>query len=75
MSRGFIRKDQVLEKLRVGRDGAKQVCIEAKINSPEYNQAQAIMEAIDDMAELLTGDRTYYYVKMAPASQQPKGPE
>lgn len=60
-SRGFIKKDQVLSKLRTGRDGAIQVHIEGKIGSAEYVAATKITDAIDDLAEILTGERDYFY--------------
>lgn len=76
-NRGFIKKDEVLENLSVGRAGAIQTCTEAKIASPEYKAADEVMEAIDKLAGLLTGDPQYFWIKMAPAQgpNQPKSPE
>ncbi|ERP95725.1 hypothetical protein Q669_29595 [Labrenzia sp. C1B10] len=68
--RGFINAEEVLKKLEVGRAGAIQVCTQAKIGSAEYRSANHITEAIDDLAEKLTGDRTYFHGK--PATTAPR---
>lgn len=34
------------------------------LGSPDYHVAQAIIDRIDDMAELVTGDRTHFHSKM-----------
>jgi len=34
------------------------------LGSPDYMVAQAIIDRIDDMAELLTGSRTHFHLKM-----------
>lgn len=34
------------------------------LGSPDYLVAQAIIDRIDDMAELLTGDRGHFHLKM-----------
>lgn len=65
--RGHIQKDQVLEKLGVGRSGAVQVCTEAKINSDEYRAAGAVMTAIDDLAGELTGNRSVLWEEVRTA--------
>ncbi|MEM9733031.1 MAG: hypothetical protein AAF903_06035 [Pseudomonadota bacterium] len=54
--RGFINTQSVLRQLQTGRDGAIEVCRQAKINGPEYQAAQGVLEAIDNLAESLTGD-------------------
>lgn len=61
--RGHIKKEQVLKKLQAGRQGAIQVHAEAKINSDEYRAATAVTGAIDDLAEQLTGDETFFHLK------------
>jgi hypothetical protein len=33
------------------------------LGTPEYHVGQAIIDRIDDMAELLTGDRTHFHLK------------
>ncbi|QFT69285.1 hypothetical protein FIU93_21035 [Labrenzia sp. THAF35] len=68
--RGFINTQEVLEKLCVGRAGAVQVMRSAKIGSPIYRTAMHLSEAIDDMAEKLTGDRTHFHDK--PATTAPR---
>lgn len=68
--RGFVSKDQVLEKLSIGRQGAIQVCTEAKINSPEYRAATDVTAAIDRLAGALTGDEGHFHIKMAKADIQ-----
>lgn len=59
--RGIINKKAALEALREGRSGAIRVHREAKINSPEYQAATAVTQAIDDLAEQLTGDREHFW--------------
>jgi len=34
------------------------------LGSPDYHVAQAIIDRIDDMAELLTGSREHFHLKM-----------
>lgn len=68
--RGTIKSDPALEKLGNGRAGAVQVMREAKIGSPEYKSAGYVADAIDDLAEKLTGDRTHFHTR--PASTAPK---
>ena len=67
--RRFVKVDQVLEKLAVGRRGAIQVSTEAKIASPEYRAAQSALNAIDNLAEVLTGDQEHFHLKPARADQ------
>lgn len=61
--RGHINKEQVLKKLQAGRQGAIQVHTEANINSDAYRAATAVTGAIDDLAEQLTGDVTFFHLK------------
>lgn len=68
--RGFINTQEVLEKLSFGRAGAVQVMRSAKIGSPQYRTAMHLSEAVDDIAEKLTGDRTHLHDK--PASTAPR---
>ncbi len=65
--RGYINPDEALEKLGSGRSGAVYVLQKAKIGSPEYRAALSTVEAIDDLVELITGDREHFHNKMAPA--------
>jgi len=68
--RGTIKVDPVLDKLAAGRAGAVQVMREAKIGSPACRNAGYVADAIDDLAEKLTGDRTHFHTR--PASTAPK---
>ncbi|MBO6507317.1 MAG: hypothetical protein JJ979_02335 [Roseibium sp.] len=68
--RGHIKAESALEKLAQGRAGAVQIMREAKIGSREYQHAGYVCDAIDDLAEKLTGDRTHFYGK--PASTAPR---
>ena len=61
--RGYIKKDKALLNLKTGRNAAIQVCREAKIKSEEYRAAIKIADAIDDLVELLTGDKSYFHEK------------
>ena len=66
MSRGrrvAFRKDEVLEMLRIGRDGATRVLAGSPPFKERYNKASAILRAIDDLAEDLTGDRELFWDK------------
>lgn len=72
MARGFIRKNEVLEQIAVGRAGAIQVRRETKIGSDEYSAAGEVLEAIDNLAGVLTGNPKHFHDKMTPAHMQPK---
>jgi hypothetical protein len=61
--RSPFRTPDALEKLRVGRDGAIMVCAGSKPFGDTYNKARALKEAIDDLAEDLTGDRELFWTK------------
>ncbi|MEM9128321.1 MAG: hypothetical protein AAGA97_01190 [Pseudomonadota bacterium] len=71
--RGHLKKDQILEKLAVGRSGSIQTQTEAKINSPDYRAAMDLTDSIDRLAEVLTGEPGHFHVEMTPASKEPKG--
>lgn len=53
--RGFVKTDEVMQKLAQGRKGAIQVCTEAKIKSDVYQAANKTIDAIDNLADTLTG--------------------
>ncbi len=55
--RSAFRNTDVLEKLKAGRTGAVTVMAGSPPFKERYNKAQALVEAIDDLAEELTGDR------------------
>lgn len=61
--RGVIKKQAVLEQLKTGRNGAIQVCREAKINGTEYRAAGKAITAIDELTETLTGDKETLWLK------------
>ncbi|MET1410688.1 hypothetical protein ABVF61_00370 [Roseibium sp. HPY-6] len=68
--RGTVKLEPALEKLGTGRAGAVQVMREVKIGSPVYREASNVADAIDDLTERLTSDRTHFHAK--PASTAPK---
>jgi hypothetical protein len=68
--RGHIKAEHALEKLGTGRSGAVQVMREAKIGSKEYKLASYATDAIDELAEVLTGDKRHFHSK--PASTTPR---
>ena len=59
--RGSINKPVVLAKLKEGRKGAMLVCATAKIGGDEYRAAERVAEAVDDLAEQLTGDAALFH--------------
>lgn len=65
-----ICPDGALENLGKGRAGAIQILSSAKIGSPEYTFAGYVCDAIDDLAERLTGDRSHFHSK--PATTAPR---
>lgn len=67
-SRGFPDKASILSELEHGRRGAIKLCTQAKIKSPEYTKASELVQQIDEVAELLTDDPTYFHIKMAPST-------
>ena len=62
-SRGYVKVEQVLKKLEVGRNGLVQVCTEATIHSAAYNAAREAIEEVDTVVELITGDRRHFHEK------------
>lgn len=63
--RGHIKVKQVLEKLETGRAGATQVHREAKIGSREYDLATYAVEAIDELADRLSGEERCLHARPA----------
>ena len=49
------------------RHACIQANMHAEINSEVYRKSSACMTAIDDLAEVLTGDRAHFHIKMGPA--------
>lgn len=62
--RGQVDRDTVLANLREGREGALLVCMKAKTGSAEYAAAGRVIEAIDGLAEVLTGNRELFWLPL-----------
>ncbi len=58
-----IKKQDFLDRLYHARNTAIDIRREAFIGSAEYAAAGEITDAIDKVAEALTGDRTLYHLK------------
>jgi hypothetical protein len=52
---------KVLEALRVARFWLGQYSAAQKFGSPERAKCDAFFQSMDDVAETLTGDRTYFH--------------
>ena len=61
--RSSLDLPRTIENLKRGRDGAISVCAAVRPFSEDYNKAQAVTSAIDDLAEALTGDRELFWLK------------
>jgi hypothetical protein len=59
--RSYIDIETTLAGLQKGREAALAVC--AGSNSNLYNRASALLDAIDDVAEALTGEREAFWTK------------
>lgn len=55
--------DDALKSAGECRKHCIRVLTNAPINEPAYAAAQAVMEAIDGLAEVLTGDRRHFHLK------------
>lgn len=62
--RSAFRTPDVLEKLKEGRTGAITVLAGSQPFKDQYNKAHAVVEAIDDLAEELTGDRECFWLEV-----------
>lgn len=62
-SRGYVKVEQVLEKLEIGRRGLVQVRTEAVMHSVAYVAAGEAIEEMDNVVELITGDRRHFHEK------------
>lgn len=71
--RGVVKMAKALEKLAVGRDGAIQVCREAKINTPEFKAANHVVDSIDDLAASLTGNEQHFHLTGHGSALLPSG--
>ena len=66
MSRGRrtpYQLEEVLKLLEAGRAGAVRIKAGSQPFKERYNKASAVSEAIDDLAENLTGDRDRFWAK------------
>ncbi len=61
--RSSFQIPDVLEKLEVGRKGAIEIMSGSPPFHVRYNKALAVIEAIDDLVEDLTGDRERLWSK------------
>lgn len=60
---GFLRPELELEQLREARAMLVRLSTEYPINGDAYQRGRKAMEAIDDVAEVLVGDRQYFWLK------------
>lgn len=63
----FVRAEEVafLEEVRRWRQQCVLVLTRAKPQGPLYNATSKVIEAIDDVAEVVTGDRRAFYQRDA----------
>jgi len=61
--RSPYKLEDVLELLEAGRAGAVRVKAGSQPFKERYNKANAVSEAIDDLAENLTGERERFWAK------------
>jgi hypothetical protein len=61
--RSYIDIETTLAGLQKGRQAALAVCAGTKPASDLYNRASALLDAIDDLAEALTGERETFWIK------------
>jgi hypothetical protein len=57
-------KQNLLAALGEARWSLNRAKGQLPIGGPEYEAANKVTEAIDDLAELLTGDREHFWLKM-----------
>lgn len=58
---------EVLASLARCRATMNEVCINVTAFGPAYVAALKVMDAIDAMAENITGDKTHFHLKVSPA--------
>ncbi|WP_201829516.1 hypothetical protein [Microvirga zambiensis] len=74
MSIENYRKFHGPDLLKMLGETRRQLCgASIPLNTAEYRAAGEIIARIDDLAELLTGDRTHFHLKAGP-SPYPYGP-
>lgn len=60
----LFRRTEGAELLKaIGEARRKIVSTRIPLGSPDYRVGREIVERIDDMAELLTGDRAHFHLK------------
>ena len=64
-----IRRERLLPALEEARREATGVRACTPIRSDEYKAAGNLMASIDDLVELVTGDRTFLWHKQQPAGR------
>ena len=64
---GFVRAEEVafLEEVRRWRQQCVLVLTGAKPQGPLYNATSKVIDAIDDVSEVVTGDRRTFYQRDA----------
>jgi hypothetical protein len=60
--------DALLDALRTCRSACIQAGTRAPIGEPVYKSTECLLKAIDDLAGILTGDREYLQLKVAPST-------
>jgi len=60
---GFLRPEQEIERLRSARGMLVDIRKAYPIDSDAYRRAGEAMAAIDSVAEVLVGDRQYFWLK------------
>ena len=60
---GDLEKQALLTAIGVCRKACIQACSKAPINEPIYRTCTLVTERIDELAEVLTGDKTYFWLK------------
>lgn len=58
----FANRDAVLDKIKVGRDGAILICMQSVVTGKDYQAARELVEATDKLAGRLTGDDTHFHI-------------
>lgn len=58
----FANRDAVLDKIKVGRDGAILICMQSVVTGKDHQAARELIDAIDKLAGRLTGDETHFHI-------------